>query len=50
MEVGGVSWNTSYHKKKGINTEYSCSECSRKYKMMWARDNHQKLCKQRFEK
>lgn len=48
MKVGGVSWNTGMHRKKGVVGEHSCSECGRKYKMVWARDNHQRLCKQRF--
>ena len=46
MIFGGVSWNKSFNSKKGVTNEYSCSDCSRKYKMLWARENHQKLCKQ----
>ncbi len=45
MEQGGVSWNTSAKHKQGVTDKFVCSECGRQYKMMWARDNHQKLCK-----
>jgi len=46
MKFGGFSWNTSYNSKKGVPSEFSCNECKRKYKMLWAKENHQKLCKQ----
>ena len=45
MKIGGVSWNTSQKHKSGVNTKFVCSECGRQYKMEWARNNHQKLCK-----
>lgn len=48
MKFGGVRWNTSDHKKTGVQTQFVCKYCSRKYKMEWAKLNHEKLCKEHF--
>lgn len=46
MKQGGVSWNQSAKCKQGVSDKFVCSECGRQYKMQWARDNHQKCCKE----
>lgn len=45
MKQEGVSWNQSLNNKRGVLTQFVCNVCGRKYKMEWARNNHQKLCK-----
>ena len=47
MKTGGVSWNRSDNHKKGIDKEFNCSACGRKYKQGWTKDNHEKLCRMR---
>ena len=46
MKQGGVSWNQSENSKRGVINQFVCNNCGRKYKMEWARKNHQKLCKE----
>lgn len=46
MKQEGYSWNQSQNSKLGTTDRFVCSVCGRKYKMLWARDNHQKLCKE----
>jgi hypothetical protein len=33
--------------KKDMPRFYKCSECNKSYAMEWAKENHQKLCKER---
>lgn len=47
MKQGGVSWNQGHHSKRGVITTFVCEKCGRKYKMKWAKDNHERLCEQR---
>lgn len=47
MKQGGVSWNQGFHSKKGVRAQFVCEKCGRKYKMGWAKDNHERLCKDR---
>ena len=49
MKVGGQSWSTIQSSSKGVQTKFICSVCGRKYKMEWAKNNHEKLCKERFK-
>lgn len=49
MKFGGRSWNHSLKKKQGVLTRFKCRECGREYKMDWARQNHEKLCKEYFK-
>ena len=46
MKIGGVSWNESANSKSGVPTKFVCDICGRKYKMEWAKLNHQKLCEE----
>ena len=46
MKQEGYSWNQSQKSKSGVIDRFVCSECGRKYKMQWARDKHQRLCKE----
>jgi len=46
MKQGGVSWNNSPNRKIGIESNFKCDLCGRKYKMLWAKANHEKLCKE----
>jgi hypothetical protein len=46
MKFGGYSWNTG-SEKQGVRSRYECSVCKRKYKMLWAKENHENLCKNR---
>lgn len=50
MKFGGKSWNGSPNHKQGVTSKYKCKYCGRDYKMDWAKENHQKLCKEHFEK
>lgn len=45
VRQGGVSWNQSKGAKSGIRDRFECKYCKRKYKMEWARNNHQNDCK-----
>ena len=47
MKQGGVSWNASEKSKRGVQEVHACEFCGRKYKMKWAKNNHQKLCEQK---
>lgn len=47
MKQGGISWSTSFHHKQGVLTQCMCKHCGRKYKMEWAKKNHEKLCGER---
>ena len=49
MKVGGNSWNNSPNKKRGIAGRFVCQECGRQYKQNWTKNNHEKLCKERFK-
>ena len=49
MKVGGISWSKSPKKKQGVQTRFICKVCSRQYKMDWAKQNHEKRCRERFE-
>jgi len=31
---------------KSMSRQYTCSKCERRYAMEWAKNNHQKLCKE----
>ena len=46
MKQGGVNWNQSVNHNQGVRDRFICSVCGRNYKMQWARNNHQKLCKE----
>ena len=46
MKQGGISWNGSSHHKLGVTTTFACPICNRKYKVLWAKDNHQKMCEE----
>ncbi len=46
MKQEGVSWNQSQNSKSGVRNQFVCNVCGRKYKMEWARNNHQKKCKE----
>ena len=46
MKCHGKSYNTSEHKKRGIQTSFKCKYCNKEYKQLWSRDNHEKLCKE----
>lgn len=48
MKFGGISYNGSEHCKKGVITSSKCKYCTREYKMPWAKENHEKLCKEHF--
>lgn len=45
VKEGGVSYNTGSD-KKGVRTSHRCSICKREYKMEWAKDRHERLCKE----
>jgi len=47
VKTGGVSWNKSPKGKRGVSTRFICQYCKRHYKMEWAKDNHEKNCKER---
>ncbi len=49
MKFSGQSWNGSARHKQGVLTKFVCSCCSRKYKIEWARENHQRLCKEHWK-
>jgi len=49
MKFGGQSWNQSNNNKPGVRTRFICKHCGRKYKVDWAKANHEKLCKEHFE-
>ncbi len=49
MKVGGVSWNKSTNSKEGVTTKFKCDICGRRYKLEWAKINHEKLCRERFK-
>ena len=46
MKFGGISSNSSPHRKTGVLTKFICSECGRQYKMEHHKNVHQKLCKE----
>ena len=46
MKQGGVSWNTSARSKSGVRSRFKCVLCGRNYKMEYAKDNHEKICKE----
>lgn len=45
MKRGGVSWNRNVNSKRGVVAIFKCKYCSRAYKMEWAKNNHEKLCR-----
>ena len=47
MRWGGVSYNTNAGSKKGVKTSFKCSVCNRAHKMEWAKNNHERLCKEK---
>jgi hypothetical protein len=49
MKIGGISWNMSPKKKRGIESRHVCKQCGRQYKMDWTKSNHEKLCIERFK-
>lgn len=48
MKFGGKSFNGSEHKKTGVQPTLKCKYCNREYKMNWARENHERLCREHF--
>lgn len=46
MKFGGQSWRMMQSSNKGVRTRFVCNCCGRKYKMEWAKNNHEKLCKE----
>lgn len=50
MKFGGVSYNTNAGSKKGVKSSCKCSVCNRVYKMEWAKNNHERLCREKNEK
>lgn len=46
VKQGGVSWNVSWHHKTGVKASFRCVVCGRLYKMAFARDRHERQCKQ----
>ena len=46
MKFGGVSWNKSLNHKQGVKTKFRCKYCNREYKMDWAKNNHERICRE----
>ena len=43
MKQGGESFKGS---KAGVRGRFKCNVCGRHYKMAWAKDTHERLCKE----
>jgi len=43
MKQGGESFKGS---RKGVTNKFRCSICNRLYKMEWARNGHERGCKE----
>ena len=46
MKFGGQSWKTMQKSNAGVSDRLACSCCGRRYKMQWAKTNHERLCKE----
>jgi len=46
VKQGGVSWSQAYHSKPGVRNRIKCSICGRAYKMPYAKERYERLCKQ----
>ena len=46
MKQGGISWSVLQGGNKGVRERHICKYCGRRYKMNWAKENHEKLCKE----
>lgn len=45
VKQGGYSWNSSVNSKRGIEGNYKCKYCERRYKQSWTKDSHENICK-----
>ena len=43
MKFGGSTGNSN-HNGRPMPRNFKCSNCGRSYALVWARDNHEKLC------
>lgn len=50
MKFGGTSANKSANHKAGMQTKFVCDVCKRQYKQDWSKNNHEKLCKEKYRK
>ncbi len=43
MKFGGSTGNSN-HNGRPMPRNFKCSNCGRSYALVWAKDNHEKLC------